>query len=40
MKEYFYKDLINKNIIPDDCIKFDCWMRNLDKLPKLPDGLL
>ena len=36
---YYHKDLIDKNIIPDDCYIFICWECKLDKLPKLPDIL-
>ncbi len=39
MKEYAYKDLIDKNIIPDDCEILYCSGCDLDKLPVLPDGL-
>ena len=39
MSEYHYDNLIDKNIIPDDCIEFSCWECNLSKLPVLPDGL-
>ena len=39
MKEYAYNDLIDKNIIPDDCEIFDCSYNKLNKLPELPSGL-
>jgi Leucine-rich repeat (LRR) protein len=39
MTKYNYKDLIDKNIVPDDCTNFSCRYCNLDKLPVLPDGL-
>jgi Leucine-rich repeat (LRR) protein len=39
MPEYFYVNLIDKNIIPDDCEIFYCINRGLSELPELPDGL-
>jgi Leucine-rich repeat (LRR) protein len=39
MKVYNYEELIDKNIIPDDCEYFKCHWCNLDKLPELPSGL-
>ena len=39
MPQYYYENLFDKNIIPDDCINFIGDECKLDKLPKLPDGL-
>ncbi len=39
MSLFHYACLIDKNIIPDDWTKFDCYMYNLTKLPELPSGL-
>jgi hypothetical protein len=36
---YTYKELLDKNIIPDDCDRFYCNNCNLSKLQKLPDRL-
>ncbi len=39
MKLYYYNDLIDKNIIPDDCEILICRNNNIIELPVLPDGL-
>ena len=40
MTAYKYEDLIDKNIIPDDCELYICWECSLDKLPVLPNRLI
>jgi Leucine-rich repeat (LRR) protein len=39
MPVYTYRELRDKNIIPDDCDNFNCCSLNLSKLPDLPNGL-
>ena len=33
---YNYNNLVNKDVIPDDCTEFSCVNKNLTQLPQLP----
>jgi Leucine-rich repeat (LRR) protein len=40
MKQSYYKDLIDKSVIPDDVEIFNCDRMQLFELPTLPSGLI
>jgi hypothetical protein len=40
MIELRYEDLVDKNIIPEECLIFNCVCCKLNELPKLPSKLV